>query len=143
MYFNFIYPNKSNEIGADTTGITIHYGHPFADFLAKIQVIPKSPITFDGNPNIDFLTFAQINSPLNDAYYPVNNQLAGTPVLNFSQMEYLRFFVGNQYSSILQPKPDAEEIDWSNLFQLPLLNVKYALINKRASDYGIVAPKNL
>jgi len=143
MYFNFLYPNQTQEIGADTTGITNHYGHPLGDFLAKIQVIPKNPITFDGNAFIDFLTFVQINSPLLDAYYPVNNQLAGTPVLNFSQMEYLRFFTGNQNSSILQPKADAEELDFSNLFQLPLLNVKYALINKRASDYGIVAPKNL
>jgi hypothetical protein len=143
VYFNFLYPYKENEEGPSSTGITQHWGHPNPDFLPKIQVLPKSPISFNNNANIDFLTFSTINSPSLDAYYPVNNQLAGITPSNFSQMEYLRFFAGFQKSSIKQPQPNGEELDWASLFQLPLVNVKYALINKRASDYGIVAPKNL
>jgi hypothetical protein len=139
MYFNFLYPFKTQEIGRDTTGIVPYYGSPSAEFSPTIQTLPKHPITFNGNGFIDFMSYAQINSPSLDSYYPVNWQVPGG--IGLAQMEYLRFFAGANESSIQQPLPSGTDLDFQYLFTLPLLNVKYALINKRASDYGITSNK--
>jgi hypothetical protein len=139
MYFNFIYPFGLAG-GATNTGITPNYGTPSVNFLPKIQNLPKNPVTFNNNGLVDFMKYATINTPLSDSYYPVNYQINGS--VN-PQMEYLRFFNGLKPSNIQQPEPTGTVLAWADLFKIPLLNVKYALINKRASDYGIVAPKNL
>jgi hypothetical protein len=141
IYFNFLYPNKIPEEGVENPGIQIYYKAPAdADgFLAKIQNLPKSPITFNNNVNVNFVQYCQINSPNLDGYYPVNHQLKNS-IDEKPQMEYLRFFQGSKETTILQPVDDASSFEFYNLFQIPLLNVKYALINKRASDYGITAP---
>jgi hypothetical protein len=139
MYFNFLYPYKVQEVGVDTTGIRPFYGTPNLEFSPTIQTLPKSPITFNNNIYIDFMSNAQINSPSVDAYYPVNWQVPGG--IGLPQMEYLRFFAGVKESSIEQPLAAGTELNFENLFQLPLVNVKYALINKRANDYGITPSK--
>jgi len=140
MYFNILYPYQYNEIGADTTGITPIWDTPVNDFIPLIQTLPKSPISFNNNAFINFLDKALINSPALDAYFPVNQQTQGN---NQSQMEYLRFFAASNKSSVEQPHFTGTELEFGDLFRLPMINVKYALLNKRPDDYGIVAPKNL
>jgi hypothetical protein len=140
IYFNFIYPVQLDDIAGNTTGLIPNYGTPSADFLAKIQDLPENPTTFKNNANVDFVKNVQVNNPALDDFYPVNHQINGT---EFPQMEYFRNFIGVNESTIQQPKATGVELQFSDLFKIPLLNVKYALINKRASDYGIAAPKNL
>lgn len=141
LYFNFIYPYLPQEIGVDLPGIVMYKKTP-ADpngFLPKIQDLPKSPITFNNNLYVEFVQYCVINSPSFDSYYPVNHQLK-QPGDENPQMEYLHFFLGTKNTSIVQPVDDASQFEFFNLFQVPMINVKYVLINKRASDYGIMEP---
>jgi len=140
IYFNIIYPFKLGEEGPDTTGLIPTYGTPSADFSPKIQTLPDSPITFNKNPLEDFVTDVEVSSPAGDHYYPVNYQ---TTAPNLPQMEYLRYINIENENTIQQPLASGTTLQWHDLFTIPFINVKYALINKRASDYGIVAPKNL
>jgi len=138
MYFNFIYPFKTPEIGADAPGLSVNYGNPVTDFLAKIQDLPETGIAFKNNAFQKFVTrIILLNTGL-DSYYPVNHQINAA---EFPQQEYLRFFCGEAPTSIEQPQPTSDDLTFGDLFKLPLLNVKYALINKKASDYGITFGK--
>ena len=137
-YFNFIYPIQLDDVAGNTTGLNLHYGTPDNDFLAKIQDLPGYPTTFKNSTAVDFVKDVQVNNPAFDHYYPVNHQING---VEYPQMEYLRFFTGANETTIQQPKATNVELQFSDLFKIPLLNVKYALINKRASDYGIVPGK--
>lgn len=138
MYFNFIYPYKIMDIGADNTGLTPNYDTPINKFLPKIQQLPKTSVTFYNNTTIDFLAYATINTTASDAYFPVNYQTLTT---NYPQMEYLRFFNISNETSIQQPLTTGLTLQFEDLFKLPLINVKYALLNKKASDYGLTQPK--
>jgi len=140
MYFNIIYPFKLGEEGPDSTGLIPTYGTPNGDFLAKIQTLPDTPITFNKNPFEDFVLDVEVSSPAGDHYYPVNYQ---TTSPDLPQMEYLRYINIENENTIQQPLGSQITLQWHDLFTIPFINVKYALINKRASDYGIVAPKNL
>jgi hypothetical protein len=140
IYFNIIYPFKLGEEEPDSTGLIPTYGTPSAKFSPKIQTLPDSPITFNKNPLEDFVTDVEVSSPTGDHYYPVNYQ---TTVPNLPQMEYLRYINIENQNTIQQPRTSGTTLQWTDLFTIPFINVKYALINKRASDYGIVAPKNL
>ena len=48
----------------------------------------------------------------------------------------------NPNVSIEIPVNSTEQLLFSAFFTLPLINIKYALINKRAEDYGIIKPKS-
>jgi hypothetical protein len=137
MYFNFIYPFDLGG-GASNTGITPNFGPPSTNFQPKIQNLPKNVVTFNNNGLVDFMKFATINTTALDSYYPVNYQVVGA--VN-PQMEYLRFFNGLNPTNIQQPQASGTNLDFADLFKLPLVNVKYALINKKASDYGLTVGK--
>lgn len=140
IYFNIIYPFKIGEETTDSTGLIPNFGTPLADFSAKIQTLPDFPITFNKNPFEDFVTEVEVSSPSSDHYYPVNLQ---TNSQDLPQMEYLRFINIEQQNTIMQPLASGTVLQWHDLFTIPFINVKYALLNKRPDDYGIVAPKNL
>lgn len=140
MYFNIIYPYQENEIDPANSGLSVDYTTPNVGFLPKIQNLPKSPITFNGNIFQDYVVNVQVNSPDVDHYYPVGHQTNPGYSPELPQMEYLRFFAGVNQTSIQQPVDSGLNYNWHDLFTLPLINVKYALLNKRASDYGITTP---
>ena len=140
IYFNLIYPYKETDEGTITTGLTPTYDTPVNGFLAKIQTIPDSPVTFNNNINQDYVVNVQVNTSAADHYYPVNHQSSALyPEL--PQMEYLRFFAsGFNESTIQQPVASGSELLFHDLFSIPFINVKYALLNKRPDDYGITMP---
>lgn len=134
MYFNIIYPFKPGEEGPDTTGLIPFYDTPINEFSPKIQTLPDSPITFNKNTTEDFVINVEVSSPLADHYYPVNFQ---TNSANLPQMEYLRFINLENQNTIQQPLSSGTSLLWHDLWTIPFINVKYALLNKKPSDYGI------
>jgi len=140
MYFNLIYPFKPGEEGPDTTGLANVYTTPVTGFLPKIQNLPKSGTTFYNNSSEDYVVRTLVNSAGADSYYPVNHQTNPAFSPEFQQMEYLRYFNIVNQNTIQQPLPSNSEMAWHDLFTLPFINVKYALLNKRAEDYGITRP---
>ena len=146
MYFNFIYPfGTSGEL--TYPALNAFYTDALNGFSAKIQDLPQNPITFKKNNQENFVISVQTGNGL-DSYFPVGKQINSTLGFdNDSQQEYLHFpnttVSENINNTIVQPVPSDTGYAWEDLFKIPLVNVKYALINKRASDYGIVAPKNL
>jgi hypothetical protein len=139
MYFNFLYPFKSQEIGADTTGIAPNFASAYASFTPDVQVLPKNPTTFYESVTVENTYSVQINSSGTEHYKPVGNQIK-PGYSNFPQMEYLRLFPVLKQNSIEEPGSDGSELGFDELLTLPLINVKYALINRRASDYGLKQP---
>jgi len=140
MYFNIIYPYKVNDESADDSGLTPTYTTPVNGFLPKIQNLPKSPITFNNNAFVDYVSKVVVNSPALDAYYPVGHQTNPAFATESPQMEYLRFFQISNETSIQQPIASGNNYDWHDLLTIPFINVKYALLNKRPSDYGLTMP---
>jgi len=134
-YFNIIYPGIEDE--TNTSGLFPVWGDAATDFIAKIQTLPRTPVTFAGNPAIQFLLYTQVNSISNNFYYPVGFQTTndGNP-----QMEYLHFVNNFLINSIQQPQPSGAELLFRDLMKIPFINVKYALLNKRPDDYGITMP---
>ncbi|NBV14900.1 MAG: hypothetical protein EBS07_12680 [Sphingobacteriia bacterium] len=139
LYFNLIYPFKYNEEGPDSTGLIPSIGSPDLQFSPKIQTLPKTTVTFNGNIAEDFVLNVQINngSPTVDRYYPVSKQ---TSQDQYPQQEYLRFINVWRENSIFQPVTDDVEYQFVDLLKIPFINVKYALLNKRPDDYGITMP---
>jgi len=135
-YFNIIYPGIEDE--TNTSGLFPNWGDAATDFIAKIQTIPQSPVTFAGNPLIQFLLFCQVNSLSNNCYYPVGYQTTND---TNPQMEYLRFVNNFLINSIQQPQASGADLLYRDLLKIPFINVKYALLNKRPDDYGITMPK--
>lgn len=140
LYFNIIYPYKQNEIGPDTPGLTPTYNTPINAFLPKIQNLPPSPITFNQDTDVDYVTNVTVISTFSDRYYPVNHQTNPTFSAEFPQQEYLRYLVGVNDTNVMQPVASGSELLFHDLLSIPFINVKYALLNKRPSDYGIAMP---
>jgi len=146
MYFNFIYPFYS--AAPNNPGLTPLWGNPAGAFTPKIQDLPSNPITFKNNTVENFVVAVQTGAST-DFYFPVGKQIVSSVGFdNTNQQEYLHFpnetyYNQSAYNTIVQPQANDEGLAFGDLFSLPLINVKYALINKRAGDYGIVAPKNL
>lgn len=139
LYFNIIYPHKTPEEGAPIPGIVPTYDTPDQGFLPKIQNLPPYPTTFYKNINEDYVVNATIYSAGLDNYYPVNHQSSAI-YPEQPQMEYLRFFNIENENTIQQPVASGSDLQFHDLFTIPFINVKYALLNKRPDDYGITMP---
>jgi len=138
MYFNLIYPFQVAEIGPDIPGLAAVIGTPLANFLAKLQDLPEDPTAFKFNAFQQFVERIIVLSTGTDSYYPVGHQINGP---EFNQQEYLRFYNSIIDTGLIQPRASGDDILFGDLLTLPLINVKYALLNKRPSDYGITPGK--
>lgn len=145
IYFNIIYTYVDDE-GAVYTGFIYQYDQPVTAFSPLIQNLPKTPTTFNEATGINMPTSITTNLIGPDVYYPFRKQyIAGILGTDLPEAEYLRF---TQWSSagavvnnsIAYNQDSGSAMAFWEFKSLPLINVKYALINKRASDYGIVAP---
>lgn len=139
LYFNIIYPYKVGEEGPDNPGINSIYDTPDQGFLPKIQNLPQTPTTFYKNTFQDYVVKSTIYSSGLDNYYPVNHQ-SSAAYPEQPQMEYLRFFNIINENTIQQPVASGNDLLFHDLFTIPFINVKYALLNKRPDDYGITMP---
>jgi hypothetical protein len=140
MYFNLIYPHKTPEEGTVIPGLIPTYTDPATGLLPKIQNIPETPVTFNKNPLEDYVTKVEVQSAALEQYYPVNHQTNPAFSPEFPQMEYLHFFNRDNFSTIRQPVPSGTDYQFHDLMTLPMINVKYALLNKRPDDYGLTRP---
>lgn len=147
MYFNFLYPYLLREEGVPSPGMSISYATPTTgNFLPVEQNLPKTPVTFNGT-NFQEWVIAVISNPLGSirTYSPTNRNTANPITLPLS--EYFKLaaentgFVPDPYISIKLPQLSGDSLNFTDLYFLPLVNVKYALLNKRPDDYGIVAPR--
>jgi len=140
MYFNFLYPFKTQDEGPVIPGIRPAYGAPSTTFLPKIQVLPDQPVTFYKNVNEDYVANVEILSSGFENYYPCNHQTNPGFGPELNQMEYLRYFNRENANTIQMPVGDGVEMQFHDLLSVPFINVKYALLNKRPEDYGITRP---
>lgn len=140
MYFNLLYPFKTQDEGVDIPGIKPTYTTPNVGFSPKIQNLPKQPTTFYKNTNEDYVVQSEIYGSGFDNYYSVNHQTAPSYGPELNQMEYLRFFNKENANTIQQPVPSNTELNFHDLLAVPFINVKFALLNKRPEDYGITRP---
>lgn len=147
MYFNFLYPYLNQGEGVLSPGMSIAYATPTAgNFLPVEQNLPQTPVSFNGT-NFQNWVVAVTSNPLGSirTYAPTNRNTANPVLLPLS--EYFKLaaentgFVADPYISIKQPQSSGDPINFTDLYVLPLVNVKYALLNKRPDDYGIVAPR--
>lgn len=140
MYFNFIYPFI--EGNPNNPGFSINYTTP-NNFNPTIQNLPTFPITFNQAANGNFVVWVYNGNAEN--YFPVQEQFKPAVISPGTPSEYLHYYFGNpvqQFSqnSIMQPRGSDDALLYQDFFKIPLINVKYALLNKRASDYGITRP---
>jgi hypothetical protein len=144
MYFNFLYPYSKIDANPAIPYFAINYStNPSVGFSPTIQNLPKQPITFNQATTGDFVTWVYNGTFEN--YFPVGQQFGPTISSPGAASEYLHFYYGNSlqsyaYNSIAQPQSSDDSLTFADLFTIPLVNVKYALINRRPSDYGIVKP---
>jgi hypothetical protein len=140
IYLNFIYPVYPDDIS--NSGLNAVYTTPLSDFLPRLQNLPTSPVTFYKNSNADFVIAVTQQALSNPVYLPVDRNLVTTPG-SYPISEYFQLSTDNPLFppdvkfSIVQPAVSGNSISFYDLFTLPLVNVKYVLINKRASDYGL------
>jgi len=137
LYFNFIYPHQDFN---NKTGIIIDWGNPLNDFLPTEQNLPPQPTTFYKSANLNFAKYVYTNNNPQSYYSPTNRNVNGLvkPLKEFFQIQ--ADFLGSIKNSIIQPQVSLDETEFQDLLRLPFLNIKYALINKRASDYGLTVP---
>ena len=140
LYFNIIFPWKDFEEGGVGTGITPTYTDANNGFLPKIQNLPEEPTTFYKNNFEDYLVRAEINTPGLDHYYPCNHQTNPAFSSELPQQEYFHLVNIVNENTIRQPVASGVPYAFHDLMTLPLINVKYALLNKRPEDYGITKP---
>jgi hypothetical protein len=147
MYFNFIYPYLETEGSGIVPGFGMAIGTPLANFTSSVQSIPNHPITFRGNNTLNFVIGVLTNG-LPSAYYsPTGRNIVNgdaAPLREYFQLQAdnTPVYPEDVHNSIMQPVVDGEQ--YANFLQLltqPFVNVKYALINKRAADYGLTTPK--
>jgi hypothetical protein len=139
LYFNFLYyVSDSNTIQF----VSEVYG---TSYKQSIQAQSPFPITPENSISMTNLhTFE--NSTKSLAYFPLKKEQ--TPSLVYTpsapgQSEGFRLVTaGNpdQSINITQVNQGNIALDRILTYQLPLINVKYALVNKRPSDYGLIKP---
>jgi hypothetical protein len=145
LYFNIIY-NIVDDGGTIYSGIVYTYSTPNLAFSPLIQPLPETPVTFNNAPGIELPTSITTNLTGPDVYYPFGNQyLAGTPGSNLPASEYLKFTpfssgTALNLNSICYAGATGSAMDFWEFKSLPLINVKYALLNKRPADYGLTLP---
>jgi hypothetical protein len=145
LYFNIIY-NYVDDSGNITSGIIYSYSTPNAAFSPLLQPLPENPITFNNATGIELPTVINTNVNGPDNYYPFGKQyLAGIPGTDGPASEYLKFtpysFAGAENdNSICYAGATGSVMPFWEFKSLPLINVKYALLNKRPADYGLTQP---
>lgn len=128
---------------------------PYYDFFSVsftpiTQSVPGVPITFNGSPlnqnffayqaTADALGAGEVYNPL--TYAQGNPTLYSGYGLPTGEQEYLRFGTNPNLTGLQNPYIiPGDAITPGTNFNMPTINVQYVLINKRASDYGIFAPK--
>jgi len=141
LYFNFLYYNCGNN-GNSIQFVSENYATSYRE---TIQAQSPFPITPENSGAMDNLhTFE--NSAKDLAYFPL--QKGQTPSAIYppaapGQSEGFRIVTSNNpLDSITINQTNVANITLDQIltFQLPLVNVKYALINKRPADYGLVKP---
>lgn len=142
LYFNFIYPYLETQEGAAFPGFTYLLTTPAAGFLARIQNLPGIPYAFKNATALQLLV--QLLQNTTDGYQSINRQFIDAITLADST-EYLKFLAEdplfpNALQSIAYQEGSDDGPQFSELFSLPVINVKYALLNKRPDDYGITMP---
>ena len=153
----FIYVDRSTYfqlVFQDFEFFIPYYGTYQATFENNLQNIPGQPITFKGSPsNTNYYSYSVTPgiSGISENYNPTRKEQIEAVTYNSyllpnGQQEYLRFGTntGSNNSSLLNPfnampvppgTPDP--VVAANMFLMPTINVQYALINKRPTDYGI------
>jgi hypothetical protein len=139
LYFNFLYYN--------TDGNTVQFASEnyATSYRETIQAQSPFPITPENSGAMDNLhTFE--NSAKDLAYFPLQkNQTPSAiyPPAAPGQSEGFRIITSNNpLDSITIEQTNVANISLDRIlsYQLPLLNIKYALVNKRPADYGLVKP---
>jgi hypothetical protein len=141
MYFNFLYYN-SGENGNSIQFVSENYG---TSYLEKLQAQSPFPITPENSNAMDNLhTFE--NSSKSLAYYPLRKEQTPSAIYTPAapgQSEGFRIVTANNpLDSITIGQTNQFNITLDSIlaYNLPLINVKYALVNKRPADYGLVKP---
>lgn len=138
LYFNIIYPFQPE----NSSGISVSYAQPNGNFLPIEQNLPPKNTTFYKSNFIEWVAGILANGST-EVYAPTNRNTA-TPFL-LPLKEYFRLDAENTVNpspltSIKQPINTGDTYSYKDLFTLPLINIKYALLNKRPSDYGLTLP---
>jgi hypothetical protein len=136
MYFNFFFYDPENN--------SIQYTQdPFSpSFKTRIQNEPNYPITNLNNPNTwNYETYE--NSTKTLAYYPQTKEqtFSAIPPAAPGQSEGFRLVNDvNPQDTIYDGNNAAGQFSFTgrHTFIMPAFNVKYALINKRPTDKGIL-----
>lgn len=144
MYFNIIYPYLEGAT-VPIPGLTYTWSDPSSIFTPDIQDLPGIPTGFKNATTLEMT--ATITTGTSDVFYPVGQQLLpSSGLLGNAETEYFRLpaevpvFPNNHQSVIHWEANDDGMNTFAELYSLPLINVKYVLINRKASDYGIVKP---
>jgi hypothetical protein len=156
----FIYVDRSTYfqlVFQDFETFLPYYGLYAGTFETNIQNISGVPITYKGSAvNRNYYSYLAATTPFpagQEQYNPtgkgqINAALYGSYNLPNGEQEYLRYGTNtnlagllNPFSAMPAPPDQPDPVTAANMFVMPTINVQYALINKRASDYGIVAGK--
>jgi hypothetical protein len=146
LYFNLIFPYlQTDELIPAIPGLTYTFGVPAGTFAPLKQNLPEIPYAFKNSSVLQLPV--KITNGAADAYFPVGKQfLPAVGVDADAQTEYLKLVAEdpnfpNAYNSVVyQNASDDGMSDFGELYSLPLINVKYALLNKRPADYGLTKP---
>lgn len=156
----FIYVDRSTYfqlVFQDFETFIPYYGFFNVSFQTNIQNISGVPITYKGSPvNTNYYSYsAAAGIGVAEQYNPtakgqIDPALYASYNLPNGEQEYMRYGTNtaaaglqDPFSAMPAPPATPDPVTAANMFVMPTINVQYALINKRASDYGIVAPKNL
>jgi hypothetical protein len=139
LYFNFLYYN------IDGNSIQFASENYATSYRETIQAQSPFPITPENSGAMDNLhTFE--NSAKDLAYFPLRKEQTPSvvyPPAAPGQSEGFRIVTSNNpLDSITIEQTNVANITLDRIlsYQLPLVNVKYALVNKRPADYGLIKP---
>jgi hypothetical protein len=146
IYFNILYPYlQTDELIPAVPGLTYRYGTPAGAFAPLKQNLPSIPYAFKDSTVLQLPV--DITNGAADSYFAIGKQFL--PVVGVdaaAQTEYFKLLAEdpnfpNAYNSVVfQNASDDGMQNFAELYSLPLVNVKYALLNKRPADYGLTKP---
>jgi hypothetical protein len=154
----FIYIDRSTYfqlVFQDFETFLPYFGKYNVTFETNLANIPGLPITYKTSALADnFYTYQAAAGFINTEMYnptgrrQINDALYNSYILPNGEQEYMRYGtnsaqadLNNPFAAMPAPPATPDPVTSANMFVMPTINVKYALINKRASDYGIVPPK--